>query len=81
MATIKLRLPQYELRFNDDAVAAALAEELAESQPPYVVTGMLVRQWYAVHHPKSGPIEYGTAQEQVDAMGEELRSIYVGKGE
>ena len=57
----KLRLHQYEARFGDDAVAAALAEELAESQPAYLATGELLRQWYVLHHPKSGPVEYKTA--------------------
>ena len=35
----RLRLPQYDSCFGDDAAAADLVEELAESQPPYEVNG------------------------------------------
>ena len=38
-----LRVPQYARRFKDDASAAGLSEELAESQPPVLVIARPLR--------------------------------------
>ena len=76
----RLRLEQYRVRLLTAEGADELSTQLAESQPPIVVSGLLLRQWYTKYHPDSGPLRYETAQELEEAMGERMRKIYDGLG-
>ena len=71
-----MRLQEYEDRFGDDASAKALSEVLAESQPPLVVSVLVLRQWYTQYHPRSGPLRFDTAVALEESMGAELRLCY-----
>ena len=42
----RLRLPQYSGQFGDDDQAQCMTEILKESDPPLVVSNLLLRQWY-----------------------------------
>ena len=76
----RLRLEQYRVELLTQEASDALAQRLQESQPPVVVSGLLLRQWYMKYHPDSGPLRYDTAQELEDAMGERMRDVYDGLG-
>ena len=72
----RLRLDQYRHCFADDAVAKQLSERLSEGQPSFKVTPLTLRQWYTRYHPASGPLQYESAKELDDAMGDHLRTVY-----
>ena len=74
----QLRLAEYADRLAADA--NALAEVLAERQPPILVTGAVLGRWYAQYHPVAGPVRYNSAAELDAAMGGEMRSAYSGMG-
>ena len=74
----RLRLDQYKLCFGDGLAAAALAEVLAEGQPPVLVDGLTLRQWYVKYHPDSGPYHINTTEQLEESFGSELRSTYAG---
>ena len=76
----RLRLEQYRVDLLTQEASDALAQRLQESQPPVVVSGLLLRQWYTKYHPDSGPLRYETAQELEEAMGERMRQVYDGLG-
>ena len=71
-----MRLQEYEDRFADDSAANALAEVLLESQPPVLVSALVLRQWYTQYHPRSGPLHFDTAAALEESMGAELRLCY-----
>ena len=74
----RLRLSQYEDCFVDADAAERLSVVFAEQQPAVAVSGLLLRQWYAKYHPKSGPLKYDTALALEAGMGDELRASYAG---
>ena len=76
----RLRLDQYRHSFADDAVAKQLSEDLSEGQPSFKVTPLTLRQWYTRYHPDSGPLQYESAKELDDAMGDHLRAVYPNMG-
>ena len=41
-----------------------------------LVTDELLQQWYTKYHPDSGPLQYESAEELNDAMGDHLRAVY-----
>ena len=72
----RLRLDQYGHSFADDAVARQLSEDLSEGQPSFKVKALTLRQWYTKYHPDSGPLQYDSAEELNDALGDHLRAVY-----
>jgi hypothetical protein len=74
----RLRLEQYRVSLLTSDGAETLSRQLAESQPPIVVSALLLRQWYTKYHPDSGPLRYESAQELEDAMGDRMRKVYDG---
>ena len=74
----RLRLDQYKSGFVDDVSSHALAQRLAEGQPPVFVDGLTLRQWHARYHPDSGPLRYASAAALEEGMGDELRASYGG---
>ena len=76
----RLRLAEYEHRFGTADGSRLLSEELAESQPPFVVEGILLRQWFARYHPCAGPHSVADARQLEDSYGDVLREKYTGLG-
>ena len=76
----RLRLDEYQHYFAGDAVAKQLSERLSEGQPSFKVTPLTLRQWYTRYHPASGPLQYESANELEDAMGDHLRTVYPNMG-
>ena len=75
----KLRLPQYEPSFDNEAVEV-LAQELEEHVPPVRVSSVLLAQWYTKYHPGSGPLHIEDAQQLEEHMGDSMRQLYSGLG-
>ena len=61
-----------------EASSQRLADLLLEGQPAVRVSGLLLRQWYAMHHPASAPLRFDTADALEEGMGDELRAQYAG---
>ena len=76
----RLRLDQYRHSFADDAAARQLSEDLSEGQPSFKVKALTLRQWYTKYHPDSGPLQYESAEELNDALGDHLRAVYPNFG-
>lgn len=74
----RLRLAEYAEYFGSDATAQALVDRLSEGDPAFVVSSLLLRQWYARWHPQSGPLRYDTAEGLEAGLGAELRQQYPG---
>ena len=53
---------------------------LAESQPPYKVAAITLRQWYTQYHPDAGPLAYETAAALEEGLGDHMREVYAGMG-
>ena len=76
----RLRLQEYSDNFLSDASAGELAMMFAETQPPLHVSVLILRQWYTRYHPDSGALSYDTVNALEEALGDVLRSQYVGMG-
>ena len=61
-----------------EASSQRLADLLLEGQPAVRVSGLLLRQWYAMYHPASAPLRFDTADALEEGMGDELRAQYAG---
>ena len=61
-----------------EASSQRLADLLLEGQPAVRVSGLLLRQWYAMYHPASAPLAFVTADALEEGMGDELRAQYAG---
>ena len=66
----RLRLLRYADCFATEDSCKALAEMLAEGQPPFTVSVLVLRQWYQQYHPASGPLVYETAAALEAARGQ-----------
>ncbi len=77
----RLRLAEYAEYFGSEDRAQALADRLSEGDPCFVVSALLLRQWYARCHPGSGPLRYDTAADLEGGLGPELRQQYPGMKE
>ena len=76
----RLRLQQYRQACVDIEAARVTAQRLAEGQPPHLVDGLLLHQWYQQYHPDAGPLRIETAAELEAQLGAELRTSYRGLG-
>ena len=76
----RLRLHEYSDTFLSDGSAGELSVTLAESQPPLHVSVLILRQWYTKYHADSGSLSYHTVEALEEALGDVLRSKYVGMG-
>ena len=74
----RLRLAEYAEYIGSDDRAQALADRLSEGDPSFAVSALLLRQWYARCHPRSGPLRYHTAADLEAGLGAELRQQYPG---
>jgi len=74
----RLRLDEYVVYFRDAGQVQALVDILSEGDPSYAVSELLLRQWYARYHPRSGPLSMTTAAELEQELGEEIRRQYRG---
>ena len=59
---MRLRLHQYQQDLITDDAAQLFSQVLSESQPPYKVSGAILREWYIKFHPDSGPLKYATTE-------------------
>ena len=60
----RLRLNQYREYLLTDEGANSLSRRLEESQPPVVVSALLLRQWYVKYHPDGGPLRFENCEVQ-----------------
>ena len=70
----RLRRDEHKQRVADYAAAQSMSEDFAQEQPPVSVTALTLRQWYIKYHPDSGPLQYQSAKEIEDDIGDEMRS-------
>ena len=74
----RLRLAEYAEYFGSEDRAQALADRLEYGDPCFVVSALLLRQWYVRCHPRSGPLRYDNAADLEAGLGAELRQQYPG---
>ena len=74
----RLRLEEYAVYFGDAGDVGALVDILSEGDPSYAVSELLLRQWYARYHPRSGPLSITTAEQLEQELGDEMRRVYPG---
>ena len=68
--------PRYAHHFSSEDGIQYLIQLLREGDTAITVGAVVLRQWYMQYHPAAGPLQYGSALDLEEALGDELRTVY-----
>ena len=68
--------PRYAHHFSSEDGIQYLIQLLREGDTAITVGAVVLRQWYMQYHPAAGPLQYGSALDLEEALGDEMRTVY-----